>query len=121
MWCTCGPGLTSPQIGPNVSIPVDAGADDDDNEHPAGKSGIPPAARRANGVVMKAQVGDELIIESPEPGTSGRIGTIVALQNADGSPPYVVHWLAGDYDSLIEPCPAARIGRRRTSRPSSGS
>ncbi len=70
---------------------------------------------------MKAQVGDELIIESPEPGTSGRIGTIVALQNADGSPPYVVHWLAGDYDSLIEPCPAARIGRRRTSRPSSGS
>jgi hypothetical protein len=26
MWCTCAPGLTSPQIGPNVSIPVDAGA-----------------------------------------------------------------------------------------------
>ena len=70
---------------------------------------------------MKAQVGDELIIESPEPGTCGRIGTIVALQNADGSPPYVVHWLAGDYDSLIEPGPTARIGRRRTSRPSSGS
>jgi Domain of unknown function (DUF1918) len=56
---------------------------------------------------MKAQVGDELIIESPEPGTSGRSGTIVALQNADGSPPYVVHWLAGDYDSLIEPGPTA--------------
>jgi hypothetical protein len=52
---------------------------------------------------MKAQVGDELIIESPEPGTSGRVGTIVALQNADGSPPYVVHWLADDYDSLIYP------------------
>jgi Domain of unknown function (DUF1918) len=51
---------------------------------------------------MKAQVGDELIIESPEPGTSDRIGTIVALQNADGSPPYIVHWLVGDYDSLIE-------------------
>jgi len=70
---------------------------------------------------MKAQVDDELIIESPEPGTSGRIGTIVALQNADGSPPYVVHWLVGDYDSLIRPGPTARIGRRHTSRPPSRS
>jgi hypothetical protein len=70
---------------------------------------------------MKAQVGDELIVESPEPGTSDRIGTIVALQNADGSPPYVVHWLAGDYDSLIAPGPTARIGRRRAARPSSWS
>jgi Domain of unknown function (DUF1918) len=70
---------------------------------------------------MKAQVDDELIIESPEPGTSGRIGTIVALQNADGSPPHVVHWLVGDYDSLIRPGPAARIGRHHTSRPPSRS
>ena len=61
---------------------------------------------------MKAQVGDELITESPAPGTSGRIGTIVAVRNADGSPPYVVHWLAGDNDSLIEPGPTARIERR---------
>jgi hypothetical protein len=51
----------------------------------------------------------------------GGIGTIVALQNADGSPPYVVHYLAGDYDSLIEPVPTARIGGRHTSRPSSRS
>jgi Domain of unknown function (DUF1918) len=70
---------------------------------------------------MKAQVGDELIIESPVPGTSGRIGTIVALRNTDGSPPYVVHWLAGDYDSLIEPGPTARIERRHASRPPSRS
>jgi hypothetical protein len=70
---------------------------------------------------MEAQVGDELIIEGPEPGTSGRIGTIVALQNADGSPPYVVHWLAGDYDSLIRPGPTARIKRHCTSLPSSRS
>jgi len=70
---------------------------------------------------MEAQVGDELIIEGPEPGTSGRIGTIVALQNADGSPPYVVHWLAGDYDSLIRPGPTARIERHCTSLPLSRS
>lgn len=65
---------------------------------------------------MKARVGDELVIGGPEPGTSGRIGTIVAFQNADGSPPYVVHCLAGDYDSLIRPGPTARIERRHTSR-----
>ena len=69
---------------------------------------------------MNAQVGDELIIESLEPGTSARMGTIVALRNADGSPPYVVHWLVGDYDSLIEPGPTARIERRHASRPPSG-
>lgn len=70
---------------------------------------------------MEAQVGDELVIESPELGTSGRRGTIVAIQNADGSPPYVVHWLAGDYDSLIDPGPAARVERRYASRPPSWS
>ena len=70
---------------------------------------------------MEAQVGDELVIESLEPGTSGRRGTIVAVQNADGSPPYVVHWLAGDYDSLIDPGPAARVERCYASRPPSWS
>jgi hypothetical protein len=66
--------------------------------------------------VMKAEVGDELIIESPQPGTPDRIGTIVALHNTDGSPPYVVHWLAGDYDSQIDPGPKARIERRHAAR-----
>jgi hypothetical protein len=61
---------------------------------------------------MNAQVGDVLIIESPEPGKPDRIGTIVALQNIDGSPPFVVHWVVGDYTSLIEPGPQARIKQR---------
>jgi Domain of unknown function (DUF1918) len=65
---------------------------------------------------MKAEVGDELIIESPQPGVPGRIGTIVALHNTDGSPPYVVHWLAGDYDSRIDPGPKARIERHHPAR-----
>jgi hypothetical protein len=61
---------------------------------------------------MIAYVGDELTIESPGPGKPDRIGTIVALQNTDGSPPYVVHWVVGDYISLIEPGPQARVKRR---------
>jgi len=68
---------------------------------------------------MKAKVGDELIIESPQPGAPGRIGTIVALHNADGSPPYVVHWLVGDYDSQIDPGPMARIERHHAAFPPS--
>jgi hypothetical protein len=61
---------------------------------------------------MKAQVGDCLIIEGAEPGEPRRIGTIVALRNADGSPPYIVHWVTGDYDSLVRPGPGARIEPR---------
>ena len=46
---------------------------------------------------MKAQVGDQLIIESAEPGMPGGAGTIVAVRNADRSQPYLVHWVAGDF------------------------
>jgi hypothetical protein len=60
---------------------------------------------------MKANVGDELIIGSPELAHSGRIGTI-ALTNHDGSPPYVVWSLAG-YESLVFP---GRCADRTTSR-----
>lgn len=58
---------------------------------------------------MKAQVGDELIMESTEPVQSRRVGTIVGLKTADGSPPYLVHWVVGDYDSLIFPGPSTRM------------
>jgi hypothetical protein len=60
---------------------------------------------------MHAEIGDELIIASPGPQRPGRTGTIIALTNEDGSPPYVVRWLAG-YESMIFPGPNARITRR---------
>lgn len=66
---------------------------------------------------MKAQVGDQLIIESAEPGMPGGAGTIVAARNADGSPPYLAHWVAGDFESQIEPGPRARIQRRAGRQP----
>jgi hypothetical protein len=66
---------------------------------------------------MKADVGDELIVESREqPAQTCRIGTIVALKTADGSPPYLVHWVAGDYDSLIFPGPGVRMHVRHKAR-----
>jgi hypothetical protein len=58
---------------------------------------------------MTAEVGDELVVESTEPVHACRVGTIVGLKNADGSPPYLVHWVVGDYDSLIHPGPSTRM------------
>jgi len=59
---------------------------------------------------MQAQVGDQLIIDGPARNRSARIGTIIALANHDGSPPYLVRWLAG-YESLVYPGPDVRIAR----------
>jgi hypothetical protein len=58
---------------------------------------------------MRAHVGDELVVESTQPAHMRRVGTIVALRTADGSPPYLVHWLVGDYPSLIYPGPGVRM------------
>jgi Domain of unknown function (DUF1918) len=58
---------------------------------------------------VRAHVGDELVVESTAGAPSRRVGTIVGLKNADGSPPYLVHWVVGDYDSQISPGPHTRI------------
>lgn len=52
---------------------------------------------------MRARVGDELVVGDSQSGRHGRVGTIVAVQSG-GSPPYLVHWLAG-YESQIGPGP----------------
>lgn len=58
---------------------------------------------------LRAQVGDTLIAEGAGLAGTPRIGEIVAVTNADGSPPYRVRWLAGDYESLIFPGPGTRV------------
>jgi hypothetical protein len=58
---------------------------------------------------MRANVGDELIVEETEICGAARVGTIVAVKGSDGSPPYLVHWVAGDYDSLVSPWPGVRV------------
>jgi len=65
---------------------------------------------------MKAQVGDELIVEKSQTGEPRRVGRIVALESADGSPPYLVRWVAGDYESLVFPWPGVRIRHRAAGR-----
>ncbi len=68
---------------------------------------------------MKAEMGDELVVESTEP-MCRRTGTIVGLKNADGSPPYLVHWVVGDYDSLIFPGPGTRMEVHHRARSADG-
>ncbi len=49
---------------------------------------------------MKAHVGDQLVTE----GSGGpRVCVIIGLYHADGSPPYVVRWLADGHIALMFP------------------
>jgi hypothetical protein len=55
---------------------------------------------------MKARVGDRLITE----GTDGhRSCVIIGLHHADGTPPYVVRWLADGHIALTFPGPYTRL------------
>jgi hypothetical protein len=54
---------------------------------------------------VKAQVGDKLIVE----GDPARIALVIALPNEDGTPPYVVRWLADGHISMVVPSQYSRI------------
>ncbi len=54
-------------------------------------------------IVMRAQVGDQLVV-GPD-----RIGIVIGVPAADGSPPYVVKWLNGGHIALVQPDQYARI------------
>jgi hypothetical protein len=56
---------------------------------------------------MKAHVGDRLLPD----GDRRRAGVIIRLQNADGSPPYVVKWLSDGHIALVTPGPYTKIVR----------
>jgi uncharacterized protein DUF1918 len=60
---------------------------------------------------LRASVGDTLVLG--EDLRNARIGEIVAVPSGDGSPPYRVRWLAGEYESLIFPGPGAHIRKGR--------
>ena len=54
---------------------------------------------------MRAQIGDRLVPDSD----SDRVGVVIGLRNADGSPPYVVKWLNTGHIAMVFPGPYARI------------
>ncbi|MFE8946894.1 DUF1918 domain-containing protein [Streptomyces sp. NPDC007856] len=58
---------------------------------------------------MRAELGDQLVIESPKTGTTRRDGEIVGLHHADGTPPYDVRWSDTDEVTLVFPGPDAHV------------
>jgi hypothetical protein len=59
--------------------------------------------------VMKARVGDRLLPD----GDRCRAAVIIGLQNADGSPPYIVKWLSDGHIALVSPGPYTKVVRGR--------
>jgi Domain of unknown function (DUF1918) len=54
---------------------------------------------------MFAHVGDRLIVE----GDPGRTGLIIGTPHEDGSPPFIVKWLANGHIAMVSPGQFARI------------
>ena len=54
---------------------------------------------------MRADVGDRLIVD----GDHERTGLIIGVPHADGSPPYIVKWLADGHIAMVSPGNFARV------------
>jgi hypothetical protein len=52
---------------------------------------------------MKAKVGDWLVIKGTTTERHDQRGLITEVHSKDGSPPYVVHWLATDHETTVIP------------------
>jgi hypothetical protein len=48
---------------------------------------------------MHARVGDQLVLESDR----SRTGIIIGVPHPDGTPPYVVKWLASGHIAMVTP------------------
>jgi Domain of unknown function (DUF1918) len=67
--------------------------------------------------VMKAQVGDELVVKGLHVGDQDRKGVIVEVRGAEGGPPYLVRWSDGHESSFF---PSAGTVTEHIPLPASG-
>ena len=58
---------------------------------------------------MKAEVGDWLVMKGLTTDRKDQRGLITEVHSADGSPPYVVHWLEDDHVATVFPGPDALV------------
>jgi hypothetical protein len=58
---------------------------------------------------MKAKVGDFLVVKSSAAERHEQHGEITEVRSDEGSPPYVVHWLATDHVATVYPGPDAIV------------
>lgn len=59
--------------------------------------------------IMRAQIGDVLVVESPTTGVTKRDGEIVGVHHEDGTPPYDVRWSDTHEVTLVFPGPDAHV------------
>jgi uncharacterized protein DUF1918 len=59
--------------------------------------------------MMKADVGDWLVIKSGTLGHPDQRGLITAVRSPDGEPPYRVRWLATGEETTVYPGPDAIV------------
>jgi hypothetical protein len=59
--------------------------------------------------MMKAEVGDWLVIKGLTVDRPEQRGLITEVHSQDGSPPYVVHWLDDDHIATVFPGPDAIV------------
>jgi hypothetical protein len=58
---------------------------------------------------MKAKVGDFLVVKGTTVEQHDHRGVITEVRTPDGSPPYVVRWLANDHVTTVYPGPDAIV------------
>ena len=58
---------------------------------------------------MKAKVGDLLVVKGTTVERHDQRAVITEVRSDDGSPPYVVRWLANDHIATVYPGPDALV------------
>jgi Domain of unknown function (DUF1918) len=57
---------------------------------------------------MRAQVGDQLVVEGRTTNVPQQRGEVIEVRGDDGAPPYVVRWADG-HEGLVYPGPDAHV------------
>ena len=64
---------------------------------------VPAAAPSGEVVRMRARIGDRLVVGED------RVGEVVGVPSADGSPPYIIKWLKDGHIAMVLPDQYSRI------------
>jgi hypothetical protein len=60
-------------------------------------------------MIMKAQVGDRLVIKGHRVHEPDREAEILEVRGMEGGPPYLIRWLDSDHETIIYPGVDARV------------
>ena len=64
-------------------------------------------------VLMRAKVGDRLVIKGHKVGNPDKDAEILEVRGADGGPPYLVRWSEDGHEALVFPGSDAVVEHRR--------